>query len=169
MDYTISPYLKNDASRRTVTLDNELLQVLKDWKKLQEKYNVKNFVLSYDDTPLNKSTLSRWLKKYAQLAGVPRVNGRGLRHSNASYLIAELGADVLTVSHRLGHKTPMTTLKYYAHMFSDNDLVIASKMENSMCIQPAEKSEVEFNGNQYLGDGKIVGMPKVCQNKKKTA
>ncbi|HBQ43366.1 MAG TPA: hypothetical protein DD724_03790, partial [Lactobacillus acetotolerans] len=55
---------------------------------------------------------------------------------------------------------PMTTLKYYAHMFSDNDLVIASKMENSMSIQPAEKSEVEFNGNQYLGDGKIVGMPK---------
>ena len=67
MDYTISPYLKNDASRRTVTLDNELLQVLKDWKKLQEKYNVKNFVLSYDDTTLNKSTLSRWLKNMLNL------------------------------------------------------------------------------------------------------
>ena len=74
MDYTIIPYLKNDASRRTVTLDNELPQVLKEWKKLQEKYSVKKFFLSYDDTPLNKSTLSRWLKKYAQLAGVPRVN-----------------------------------------------------------------------------------------------
>lgn len=169
MDYTISPYLKNDASRRTVTLDNELLQVLKDWKKLQEKYNVKNFVLSYDDTPLNKSTLSRWLKKYAQLAGVPRVNGRGLRHSNASYLIAELGADVLTVSHRLGHKTPMTTLKYYAHMFSNNDIELASKMEGSMNIQPAEHSRVEFNGNQHISGNSISGMPKVCQDKKKTA
>ncbi|WP_278960681.1 hypothetical protein [Lactobacillus apis] len=61
------------------------------------------FVLSYDDCPLNKSTLSRWLERYSELAGVPRIDGRGLRQSNASYLIAELGADVLTVSHRLGH------------------------------------------------------------------
>lgn len=54
-------------------------------------------------------------------------------------------------------------------MFPDNDIAIASKMENSMSIQPAEKSEVGFNGNQYLGDGKIIGMPKVCQNKHKLA
>ena len=31
-------------------------------------------------------------------------------------------------------------------MFSDNDLDIPSKRENSMNIQPAEQSEVEFNG-----------------------
>lgn len=41
---------------------------------------------------------------------------RELRHSNASYLIAELGADV---SHRLGHNNPITTFKYHAHIFSD--------------------------------------------------
>lgn len=40
-----------------------------------------------------------------------------------------------------------TTLKYYAHMFLDNDIVIASKMENSMNIKPAEKSHFELNGN----------------------
>ena len=31
-------------------------------------------------------------------------------------------------------------------MFSDNDLDIPSKLENSRNIQPAEQSEVEFNG-----------------------
>lgn len=31
-------------------------------------------------------------------------------------------------------------------MFSDNDLDIPSKLENNMNIQPAEQSEVEFNG-----------------------
>ena len=125
--------------------------------------------MSYDNCPLNKSTLSKWLKRYSELADVPRIDGRGLRHSNGSYLIAELGADVLTVSHRLGHKTPMTTLKYYAHMFSNNDIELASKMEGSMDISPAERSNVSFNGNQHLKGNKIDGLPKVCQKKKKAS
>lgn len=123
--------------------------------------------MSFDDQPLNKSTLSRWLKRYAEIAGVPRINGRGLRHSNTSYLIAELGADVLTVAHRLGHKSPMVTLKYYAHMLPDNDVTIASRMAGSMNIEPAEKSKVTFNGNQNISGKKIIGLPKVYQNKKK--
>lgn len=167
LNYELVPYLKNDASRRTVTIDAELLDVLEKWKKEQEKYNIHDWVLSYDNCPLNKSTLSVWLKRYAKLADVPRINGRGLRHSNASYLIAELGADVLTVSHRLGHKTPMTTLKYYAHMFSNNDIELASRMEGSMNITPAKKSLVEFNGNQNISGNAIASMPKVCQNKEK--
>lgn len=97
LNYELVPYLKNDASRRTVTIDAELLEVLKKWKKEQAKYNIHDFVFSCDNCPLNKSTLSVWLKRYSKLAGVSRINGRGLRHSNASYLIAELGADVLTV------------------------------------------------------------------------
>lgn len=167
IEYELVPYLKNDSSRRTLTLDDELVRVLEDWKKEQLKYSVHDFVLSYDNCPLNKSTLSKWLKRYSELADVPRIDGRGLRHSNASYLIAELGADVLTVSHRLGHKTPMTTLKYYAHMFSNNDIELASKMEGSMNITPAKKSLVEFNGNQNISGNAIASMPKVCQNKEK--
>lgn len=169
MDYELKPYLKTDSSKRTLTLDDELLAVLKDWKNEQLKNGVKDFVLSYDNCPLNKSTLSKWLQRYSKIADVPRIDGRGLRHSNASYLIAELGADVLTVSHRLGHKNPTTTLKYYAHMFANNDIELASKMENSMNIKPAKESKVEFNGNQHLAGTKISGMPKVCQDSKKTA
>lgn len=168
LNYELKPYLKTDSSRRTVTIDNELLDLLKEWKSEQLKNGVHDFVLSYDNCPLNKSTLSVWLKRYSKIAGVPRINGRGLRHSNASYLIAELGADVLTVSRRLGHKSPMTTLKYYAHMFPNNDLEIASKMENSMNIKPARRSKVEFNGNQHISGSSIAGMPNVCQNKKKS-
>lgn len=167
LEYEIKPYTKTNAGKRTVTIDNELLQVLKDWKKRQKKHGVTDFVLSYANCPNNKSTLSTWLKRYAKLAGVARIDGRGLRHSNASYLIAEMGADVLTVAHRLGHKSPTVTLQYYAHMFPDNDLEIASKMEGSMNITPAKKSLVEFNVNQNISGDTITGMPKVCQNKKK--
>lgn len=167
LDYEIKPYTKTNAGKRTITIDDELLQVLKAWKKRQQKYGVTDFVLSYDDCPNNKSTLGEWLTRYAKLAGVPRIDGRGLRHSNASFLIAEMGADVLTVAHRLGHKSPMVTLQYYAHMFPNNDLEIASRMEGSMKITPAKKSLVEFNGNQNISRDAISSMPKVCQNKKK--
>lgn len=167
LEWEIKPYTKTNSGKRTLTIDNELLKVLKSWKKRQEEMGVHDFVLSYDNCPLNKSTLSVWIKRYSNIAGVPRINGRGLRHSNASYLIAELGADVLTVAHRLGHKSPMVTLKYYAHMFPDNDINIASKMEGSMNIKPAVKSKIEFNGNQNISGTKIEGLPKVCQLTKK--
>lgn len=169
LEWQIKPYTKTNSGKRTLTIDDELLTVLRKWKKRQEQNGVHDFVLSYDNCPLNKSTLSVWIKRYSKLAGVPRINGRGLRHSNASYLIAELGADVLTVAHRLGHKSPMVTLKYYAHMFPDNDIQIASKMEGSMNIKPAKQSRLEFNGNQHLAGNKIDGLPKVCQTKKKVS
>jgi len=45
-------------------------------------------------------------------------------------------------------------------MFLDNDIVIVSKMENSMNIKPAEKSHFELNDNQNISGNRILGMPK---------
>ncbi|NLO26404.1 MAG: tyrosine-type recombinase/integrase [Clostridiales bacterium] len=44
----------------------------------------------------------------------------GLRHTSASYLIAQ-GEDVVTVSNRLGHSNKTTTLNIYAHSFRKRD------------------------------------------------
>ena len=155
-DYQIKPYTKTKAGKRIITLDDELVQILKDWRQTQLSHGVKKFVLSYDDRPMIKSTLNNVLHKYAKLAGVPGINGRGLRHSHASYLIAELGADVLTVSKRLGHSSPAVTLRYYAHMFDRNDELIADKMVGSMDLTPAKHSHVKFNGNQIIPFSKVV-------------
>lgn len=155
-NYQIKPYTKTQAGKRIITLDDELVQILKDWRQIQLSHGVKKFVLSYDDRPMIKSTLNNVIHKYAKLAGVPSINGRGLRHSHASYLIAELGADVLTVSKRLGHSSPAVTLRYYAHMFDRNDELIADKMVGSMDLTPAKHSQVKFNGNQIIPFSKVV-------------
>lgn len=102
-----------------------------------------------------KSTLNNVIHKFAKIAGVPSINGRGLRHSHASYLIAELGADVLTVSKRLGHSSPDVTLRYYSHMFARNDELIADKMVGSMNLTPAKQSRIKFNGNQVVPFNKV--------------
>lgn len=154
--YRIKPYTKTNAGKRTITLDDELVEILAEWRKCQLEHGVKKFVLSYDDRPMIKSTLNNVIHKYAKLARVPDINARGLRHSHASYLIAELGADVLTVSKRLGHSSPAVTLRYYAHMFDRNDEVIAERMVGSMKINPAQQSKIKFNGNQVVPFTKVV-------------
>lgn len=154
-DYQIKPYTKTRSGKRIITLDDELVQVLKAWRQEQLDHGVKQFVLSYDDRPMIKSTLNNVIHKFAKIAGVLSINGRGLRHSHASYLIAELGADVLTVSKRLGHSSPDVTLRYYSHMFARNDELIADKMVGSMNLTPAKQSRIKFNGNQVVPFNKV--------------
>ena len=63
-------------------------------------------------------TLSRdWGNVIRDFPSLPPVGFHALRHTNASLLIAA-GLDVVTIAKRLGHGSPATTLKYYAHLFS---------------------------------------------------
>ncbi len=59
---------------------------------------------------------------------MPRVMVHALRHSHASALIAG-GLDVLTVSRRLGHGSPVVTLTIYAHLFDKTDTKAATMIE----------------------------------------
>lgn len=42
-----------------------------------------------------KLTIGRIIKRYSKLAGVTRIQAKGLRHSHASYLINEFNVSVL--------------------------------------------------------------------------
>lgn len=67
---------------------------------------------------LAPDTLSRdWGNAIRDFPSLPPVGLRALRHTNASLLIAA-GLDIVTIAKRLGHGSPATTLKYYAHLFS---------------------------------------------------
>lgn len=109
-----------------------------------------NFVFSYDGAPMQKSTISRIIKRYAKLANVPEIQAKGLRHSHASYLINELNASVLVVSKRLGHSSPEITLKHYAHLWSGVDKELAIDMSGRIKIKTADKPLIQFSGNQAI-------------------
>lgn len=141
---------KTDAGLRIISLDDDTVEILREWKKRQSKLVKTNFVLSYDGNPMIKSTISRIIKRYAKLADVPPIQAKGLRHSHASYLINELNASVLIVSKRLGHSSPEITLKHYAHLWSGVDKQLASEMAGLIRIKHADKTRIHFNGNQAL-------------------
>ena len=143
-------HTKTDSGLRTISLDDDTVSILKEWKKRQAGLGKINFVLSYDGNPMLKSTISRIIKRYAKLANVPEIQAKELRHSHVSYLINELNASVLIVSKRLGHSSPEITLKHYAHLWSGVDKELADEMTGLISIKHANKKMVQFNGNQAL-------------------
>lgn len=148
--WTRQDYTKTESGNRIITLDDDTIEILKIWKVRQEKLGITNFIFSYDGSPMQKSTISRIIKRYAKLANVPEIQAKGLRHSHASYLINELNASVLIISKRLGHSSPEITLKHYAHLWSGVDKELALDMTGRINMQLANQSMIKFNGNQAI-------------------
>lgn len=147
--YEIKPYTKTVNGMRTISLDTDTVKILKEWKKIQEEHGVNSFVMSYDGLPMSRSTLHVIIKRYAEKAGVPAIQAKGLRHSHVSYLINEFNFDVLTISRRLGHSSPEITLKNYAHLWSRNDEQIAEGLAGNINFQSPSSSVINFVGNQF--------------------
>ena len=84
-----------------------------------------------EGSPLSPDTLSRDWRRVTATRKLPRVAFHALRHTHASALIAS-GLDVLTISRRLGHGSPVVTLNTYAHLFSRTDEAAATAIEKAL-------------------------------------
>lgn len=149
-NYNRKPYTKTESGKRTISLDDDTVNILEKWKKRQESLGVKDYIMSYTGDPLYRSTVSRIVKRYAKLADVKPIQAKGLRHSHVSYLINEFNTDVLTISRRLGHSSPEITLKHYAHLWSRNDEGVAENITGNIHYERATKKRINFNGNQVI-------------------
>ena len=115
--YTRKNQTKTEAGFRWIELDDETVEVLQRWKKMQVENGDNSYILARFGKPLSKCTLSRILKRQAKKAGVEVITGKGLRHSHDSFLINVLGKDVLYVSQRSGRVDKATTLNTYSHLY----------------------------------------------------
>ena len=62
---------------------------------------------------------------------LPQIHLHDLRHTAASILITT-GADISTVSHRLGHSKTSVTLDIYSHWMKESDRAAADMMEEAL-------------------------------------
>jgi integrase len=78
-----------------------------------------------------ESTIARYNRKYSLEAGLKTIRLHDFRHSCASYLINN-GMDYLQVSSWLGHKSPVTTLDVYSHLFPSRKKAIGDFIDKNM-------------------------------------
>lgn len=134
----ISETTKTKSSRRTISLSDSLVDLLKKQRvyflELQMSLGITNkcdlVFPSRILTPLAPDNVSREAKKVFRAAGLPEFTFHSFRHTHATYLI-EQGINFKIVQYRLGHSNYSTTMDIYSHVTPGMDYdaaVIAAKM-----------------------------------------
>lgn len=79
--------------------------------------------------PIRYSNFARRIWKPALLgAGLPDMGVHALRHTCAALLIAE-GAHPKAIQSHLGHRSITTTLDRYGHLFEDEHVKLAERID----------------------------------------
>ena len=111
--YITSP--KNGKSR-TVDVGPDVLKLLQQLRIEQAGKAISRYVFTQEHSPdiMNPQSPTRYFKKFGQRYGIEDFHPHKLRHTSASLAITN-GADVVSVSERLGHSDTAVTLRMYAH------------------------------------------------------
>ena len=73
----------------------------------------------------------QWFKKFISKTDLPQVTLHSLRHTNATLMIAT-GADIRSISGRLGPSNTSTTLNIYSHFIESRNREIADKLQEML-------------------------------------
>lgn len=114
---------KTEKSKRVITLPDFLVKELEDYA--DRLYGI----MAGDRLfMVTKSYLEHEMIRGAKLSGVKRIRLHDLRHSHASLLISELGAQPRLVAERLGHEKIQTTLDTYSHLYPNQARDLADQL-----------------------------------------
>lgn len=129
---------KTESSIREVGIPNFVVSLLEEYKLWYD--NQKEFCgelwidsnrlfVQADVKPMHPSTISKWFVKFVEQIGLPVINFHGLRHTNATLLIAQ-NIEVPIVSAKLGHAQLTTTLNFYVHPIIAHNKTAGFALEN---------------------------------------
>ena len=101
---------------RTVDVGSETLHLLRLLRDQQAASCISQWVFTQDGSPepMHPQRPTRYFKKFGERYGIADFHPHKLRHTSASVALTN-GADVVSVSQRLGHRDTSTTLNMYAH------------------------------------------------------
>lgn len=153
---------KTEMSDRLLSMPKEIMELVKDLMHENKILKVKlgnkwmggcekdeneekterpyTLFIAPDGSPMHPHTPSKWFHTFLEENNLPPLVFHGLRHTSASYLIAQ-GSDVVSVSKRLGHSNTSTTLNVYSHSFKKRDEEAAAKMSGLFSKKQSEKTK----------------------------
>lgn len=122
LDNTMYEKSTKTGTSRTISLDDETIDLLKEWqidlknslgKRFKKK---KQLVIPNEENNYLQTTKTRkWLNYVIDKYKLPPLTTHGLRHTHTSMLI-EAGANMKQVQQRLGHSDIKTTMDIYTHL-----------------------------------------------------
>jgi integrase len=151
---------KTPRSRRQIPLPVELVDVLRQHRRLQLEERMKagpawqdgGFVFTMPDgRPLTDSTLRRWFASVSKRAGVDGHRLYDLRHTAASLLLAQ-GVHPRVVMAIFGHSTYRLTMDTYTHVMPAAEREAAEAMGRAL-TRIAEGGSRAVGG-QFGGQGR---------------
>lgn len=112
---------KNLASIREIHVDEQTLNLIESYKKWLDKQALKTrletlFIL--DDKKLYNSTLNSSLDQLLRKLDIERISIHKLRHTHASFLIAE-NVPLQVIAKRLGHADTNMITRVYGHLLKE--------------------------------------------------
>ena len=123
---------------RLVILNQPVVNLLKEWKREQTKWLLSmglphtGFIFTQDDGEmLNPNAPTKYLSKFGKRYNFPGLHPHTLRHTMATVSIAN-GADVVSVSKKLGHAAPSITLNIYSHANQEAQLRANKTLEMAL-------------------------------------
>jgi len=132
---------KGGEGRRTISLDPETVEIMKEHRKRQFEerlkagslWNETGYIFATEfGEPINYGTPSQLFTKIKNRLNLPEQRFHDLRHFHATQLL-KAGTPLHVVAHRLGHRDPMVTATTYAHITADQainvSLVFAKAVE----------------------------------------
>lgn len=129
---------KTESSIREIAIPEFIISLLEEYKLWYEEQksiygelwtNSDRLFVQADGKPMHPSSISKWFVRYVSTIGLPVINFHGLRHTNASLLVAQ-NVDIAVVSARLGHAQISTTLDFYVHPLLSHNRKAGYALEN---------------------------------------
>lgn len=129
---------KTESSIREIAIPEFIISLLGEYKLWYEEQksiygelwtNSDRLFVQANGKPMHPSTISKWFVKYVGQIGLPVINFHGLRHTNASLLVAQ-NIDIAIISARLGHAQISTTLNFYVHPLLSHNRKAGYALEN---------------------------------------
>lgn len=115
---------KTTKSKRVISINNTVIDSIKKMWDTSYKAKINDRIFH-----LSKFSIKRQLDTACKRAGLHLIRVHDLRHSHASFLLAN-GIDIVSVSRRLGHEKVQTTLNIYCHISPTSDERLNSLLDN---------------------------------------
>lgn len=105
-----------NGKTRSVDIGPETITLLRKLREEQAETCISQWVFTQDGLPdpMHPQSPTRYFKRFGERYSIPDFHPHKLRHSSASIALTN-GADVVSVSERLGHSDTAVTLRMYAH------------------------------------------------------